>query len=94
LRSQPSSRPSLQDLAESVHLSAAHFSRLFRQETGTSFRTYCVQARMDRARGLLVDTSFSVSQVAQLLGYSDYRLFARQFADRHGRSPSVWRSTA
>lgn len=93
LRSQPASRPGLADIARSVGLSTAHFSRLFRQQTGTSFRAYCVHARMDRARGLLADTSLSVTQVAQLLGYSDYRLFARQFAGRHGRSPSAWRAT-
>lgn len=94
LRSQPSTRPSLPEAARTAGLSAAHFSRLFRHETGSSFRSFCVQARMDRARGLLADTAFSAAEIAQLLGYVDYRLFARQFARHHGgRSPSVWRSS-
>jgi AraC-like DNA-binding protein len=93
LRSHPSSRPSLPEAARTAGLSATHFSRLFRHETGSSFRSFCVQARMDRARSLLADTAFSAVEVAQLLGYVDYRLFARQFARHHGgRSPSAWRS--
>lgn len=92
IRANPAARPTLAEAAEAAGLSAEHFSRIFRRETGRSFRDFCVDTRLDRARELLVETTLPLAGIARMLGYVDYRLFARQFAARHGRPPSDWRA--
>lgn len=92
IRANPAARPSLAEAAEVTGLSAEHFSRIFRRETGRSFRDFCVETRLDRARELLTETALPLAGIARMLGYVDYRLFARQFATRHGRPPSDWRA--
>lgn len=85
-------RPTLEQVASHVRLSPDAFSRLFRRDTGRTFRDYCVSARIERARTLLTETPFNVAEIARMLGYADYRLFARQFALHNGaRSPTTWR---
>jgi AraC-like DNA-binding protein len=88
LYSHPARRLSLQDVAAAVELSPDHFSRLFRAQTGTSFRQYCLNVRLDRARQLLEETTMSVTEVAHALGYDDIFLFSRQCKAKFGLAPS------
>lgn len=94
LRAGVGERITLDDAARAARLSPTHFSRLFREQVGRSFREFCVDTRVDRGRELLTQTPLSVAEIARLLGYSDYRLFARQFAARYGCAPSAWRGQA
>lgn len=94
LRSRLDRRTTLAEAAAAAKLSPDTFSRLFRAETGRTFREYCVATRIERARELLSETALNVTEVAQALGYSDYRLFARQFAQHnHGYPPSHLRGS-
>jgi AraC-like DNA-binding protein len=92
IRRRLDERLTLAEVAAAVRLSPDMFSRLFRKGIGRTFRDYCVSARIDRARELLTETALNVAEIARMLGYTDYRLFARQFALHNGgRSPTVWR---
>jgi AraC-like DNA-binding protein len=94
LRSRLGRRTTLAEAAGAAKLSPDTFSRLFHTETGRPFREYCVAARIERARELLSETALNVTEVARALGYSDYRLFARQFAQHtQGYPPSRWRGS-
>jgi len=87
-------RPTLAEMATAARLAPDTFSRLFRSETGRTFREYCVAARVERARELLTESGLNIAEVARALGYTDYRLFARQFAQLNGgRPPSRWRGS-
>ncbi len=94
LTRHPARRLDVHAAAASAELSADQFSRLFRRETGQSFRAYQIAVRIDRARELLAESGMTVSQVATVLGYADSRLFARQFKDRTGAAPGAWRRSA
>lgn len=92
LSSRLGRRTTLAEAAAAAKLGPDTFSRLFHTETGRTFREYCVAARIERARELLSETALNVTEIAQVLGYTDYRLFARQFAQHsQGRPPSRWR---
>ncbi|MEV0291156.1 AraC family transcriptional regulator [Kribbella sp. NPDC050820] len=94
LRSRLDQRRTLAEAAAVAKLAPDTFSRLFRAETGRTFRAYCVAARIERARELLTETALNVTEVAQALGYNDYRLFARQFEQHNqGCPPSRWRGS-
>ncbi|MGW2515261.1 helix-turn-helix domain-containing protein [Streptomyces scopuliridis] len=90
----PDRRLNVRAAAASAELSADQFSRLFHRETGESFRAYQVSVRIDRARELLAESSMTVSQVATALGYTDHRLFTRQFKARTGIAPGAWQRSS
>lgn len=87
LRGHPEERPTLAEAAAASGLSPAYFSRLFKGETGASFREYVVRTRLERARHFLEETELSVGEIARALGYDDLFLFSRQFKAHYGYSP-------
>lgn len=88
LHRQPADRLSLSEAAALANLSPDHFSRLFKAHVGASFRTYSLDVRLDRARHLLEETTLTVSEIAQSLGYDDVFLFSRQCKARFGCAPT------
>ena len=87
LRSRPDQRVGLADAAAMANLAPGYFSRLFTQATGMSFRAFALQVRLERAYTLLDETTMSIGQIAQALGYEDVFLFSRQFKQQYGHSP-------
>ena len=88
IRQNPHARMTLDEAANLASLSPGYFSRIFRKETGTSFREFLLQVRMERARALLEETDMSVTEIACSLGYQDIFLFSRQFKLRYSQAPS------
>lgn len=82
---------SRQEIADHVHLSQNHLARLFRQETGSSISDFILQQRMQRAFGLLINTSLPVGQVAEQVGYENYSYFLTLFRRVSGMTPSQYR---
>ena len=81
----------LADLARECGLSPSHFSRAFRQSTGSSPHQWLLQRRVDAAKSLLCDRKLSLSEVALACGFADQSHFTRVFTRHVGISPGVWR---
>ena len=47
--------------------------------------------RMERAQDLLADSSLSIAQIAELLGFPQQAAFAQAFKAANGCSATVWR---
>lgn len=92
LHQQPAARLTLTEAAALADLSADHFSRLFRVQTGISFRRYAIDARLERARHLVEETTLAIGEIALAMGYDDVFLFSRQFKARYGVAPTHLRS--
>ena len=82
---------SLSELAEQLHCSERHFSRLFREEFNISLRARQTELRLQRARQLLAATNAKVINVAYESGYRHLGLFNQMFKRRFGLTPSAWR---
>ena len=82
------------DLARRVNLSRSRFTHLFRAHVGCSPARYLREARLDRARQLLEQTSLSIKQVMAQVGVNDPSHFARDFFRRYGASPREFRARA
>jgi hemolysin activation/secretion protein len=82
---------SLQELAEKLHCSERHFSRLFREEFKISLRERQTELRLQRARQLLADSNSKIINVAYESGYRHLGLFNAMFKRRFGLTPSAWR---
>jgi AraC-like DNA-binding protein len=78
-------------LAALANLSQAHFSVLFKQQTGCSPRDYLHLLRIHRACQLLRGSTSSVKEIASKLGYQDQFHFSRQFKAFQGLSPTEYR---
>ena len=82
---------SLAILSEEFKLNPQYISQLFKSEIGVGFLTYLTNIRLENAKKLLVSTSFSVAEVAEQCGYSDYRVFTKVFKRTEGITPSQFR---
>ena len=77
---------SVDELAESVHISRYHFMRLFKAQTGTSVHAYVRQRRLMHAAHLIRE-GMSAARAAEESGFSDYSAFHRAFTSAFGVSP-------
>lgn len=82
---------SLSVLAEQFHLNPQYISQLFKSEIGVNFLAYLTNIRMEKAKKLLLSTSFSIAEVAEQSGYGDYRVFTKVFKKSEGITPSQYR---
>lgn len=87
----PASVPEVRELARETGYSPDHFSRVFKQVTGQTPQAVKIQARIERARQLLSESSLSIGMIASALGYDDVFFFSRQFKEKTGISPSEYR---
>lgn len=81
----------LEEVAQAVGKSKNYFSSLFKREMGMSFVDYLTQVRIQAARKLLETTDLLTYQVAEAVGFRDYRYFSTVFKKLTGRSPASYR---
>ena len=83
---------SLNEMAALVNLSASHFSVVFSQETGHTFKEYLTDIRIRKAKELLRMTGLRSADIADRVGYNDPHYFSFVFKKHTGLSPSEFRS--
>ncbi len=85
------SERTLGELAEQLHCSERHFSRLFREQFGVPLRARQIELRLERAQQLLTGSNSKIINVAYDCGYRHLGLFNAMFKKRFGMTPSEWR---
>lgn len=78
---------SLQELADLTHLSREACCRSFRRMTGKSITEYLQEYRVTQSLPLIRSGRYSISQVAELCGFSNASRFAAAFRKRMGINP-------
>jgi AraC-like DNA-binding protein len=91
IRESNDTRVDLQDLARQLGVSYSWFRQTFRHYTGFSPHQYWLDIRLARARDLLAQTSLTIKETAERVGFEDAQYFSRLFHKRIGLSPGVWR---
>lgn len=79
-------------VADAVYLSPTHFSRLFKEEMGTTFVEYLASYRIEQSKSLLKMTSIPIEVIAQQMGFASAGYFATTFRKYEGCTPSKYRS--
>src|SRR3954453_2110641 len=82
---------SLAELAPPCKPPPSHFARAFRQTTGQPPHRWLMEQRIEKAKQLLVNTTLSLAQIAQMCGFADQSHFTRVFAQLIQSSPGQWR---
>jgi AraC family transcriptional regulator len=84
----------LEEIASAAYLSEYHFARLFKQITGVTPHVYLANVRLEHARRLLSETSFSISEIATRVGYQSQSHFTKIFKSVTGVTPRVYRENS
>jgi AraC-like DNA-binding protein len=87
-----SDRIKLGNIARALNMSPFHFCRTFKQATGRTFVDYLSHVRVDKAKILLRDRSFRISEIAYEVGFQTLTHFNRTFRKLAGCSPTEYRS--
>lgn len=81
----------VEEVADYLEVSAGHFSRIFKKQTGKTFVKYLNQYRIDIAEKYIRNTNYKLYEIAELTGFQDYRYFTQIFHKLKNRSPSELR---
>ncbi len=83
---------SLEEVAQTVHLSPFYFSRLFKQEKGFNFVDFLTKVRIEKAKKMLQNPDFTAVRIAAEVGYQDASYFSRVFRQTMGMTPNQYRN--
>jgi AraC-like DNA-binding protein len=83
-------RPTIDDIADALHLSSRTLQRRL-QDEGSSFQRVLDEARHQLARHYLNNSVLELNEAAYLLGYEDGNSFVRAFRAWEGVPPARWR---
>ena len=81
----------LEQLAEECHMNKFYLSHAFKKEYGISPINYMIGKRIEESKYLLAETDLSMSQIAQLLGFSSPSYFSQVFHRTQSTSPKEYR---
>jgi transcriptional regulator GlxA family with amidase domain len=79
------------DLALHAGMSRRHFTRRFTETTGTTPARWVLARRLDRARGLLENTTWPIERIARECGFRSAVTFRQNFATAFATTPTSYR---
>lgn len=82
---------SVKDISAHVFLSASYVCTFFKNETNQTLNQYLTEYRMEKAKQLLSDSRYKITDISSRVGYSDGNYFGKSFKKYTGFSPSEYR---
>ena len=81
----------LEQMSKIAYMSPTYFSRKFKSVTGFGFKEYLNHIRIKMATNLLMETQYSITEIASYCGYHDSNYFGDVFKRIVGSSPNKYR---
>ena len=81
----------IEQLAKEANLSRTHFQHLFKDIYKVTPIQYQLQLRISTAKQLLVGTTFSCKEIAQMIGFENVYYFSKKFSQIEKVPPSAYR---
>ena len=82
----------LQDLAKECQLSPPYLSTLFKKETGKTITAYIMEEKLETAKQMLTNHSYTLSEIANYLGFCSHSNFTEHFHKKYGITPRAYRN--
>lgn len=82
---------SLDDMAQRFNLSRSYLSKKFKTSTGSGFKEYVINVRIQNACALLLNTNKTITEIAFECGFNDSNYFGDAFKRVKGVSPHKYR---
>ncbi|SEM31116.1 MULTISPECIES: response regulator transcription factor [unclassified Butyrivibrio] len=68
-----------------------YITKIFKKETGMSYKNYVIEKRLSLAKELLTESDYPIHDIAQYVGYDNYSYFTRLFKKSFGVTPIEFR---
>lgn len=81
-------RISLTDLSQELNISCTHLNAKFKAETGYTFHDFLNYYRISRAVELQKQGAYKLYEIAELVGFSDYKYFNKVYKRYVGYAPN------
>ncbi len=81
----------LENVADSVHLSRIYFHNLFKSAVGQTVHRYILNKRMEEAKRRLLSTADSIGEIAMASGFSSQSYFNYIFRKETGMTPGQYK---
>lgn len=78
-------------IAEHLHISEVYLRKLFSANLNLSVNKYIQKKRIDKAMTLLLETSFSITEISEMCGFSCIYYFSNSFKRQTGYTPTQYR---
>lgn len=75
------------DTSDLVFMNPNYFSGYFKKHVGVKFKEYLTNYRINEAEKLILTTDYKVYEIAQAVGFGDYRHFREVFKKVKGQTP-------
>lgn len=82
---------SLEELAALVNLNKTTLLANFKEQYGTTPHHYIIQLRLKKAKELLNDTDYRISEISEKVGFNSVHYFSRFFKAKEQYSPAEYR---
>lgn len=82
---------SLTEISSNLALNPEYFCRMFKKNIGFTFLQYLNQIRLTYIYEDLMTTSYSILEIQERHGFSNYKVFNRMFKESYGNTPSLVR---
>ncbi|MCI6997187.1 MAG: AraC family transcriptional regulator [Oliverpabstia sp.] len=82
---------SLEDAAQILSLNPEYFCRYFKKYMGMTFLEYVNSIRLYHIHQDLLNTNYSVSELMDRHGFTNYKLFSKMFRNTYGCPPGMFR---
>ncbi|MFH1760069.1 MAG: AraC family transcriptional regulator [bacterium] len=82
--------PCLENIARHSSVSKFHMCRIFKNHTGITIQTFLNEFRINRAKCLLAENGYNITQTALECGYSSVSYFIQVFSKVTGTTPKQW----
>lgn len=85
---------SIREVSDFAGLSPNYFSHLFKKSRGMGFTDYVNAVRIAKACRLLEESGMKIYEIAENVGFTDYKYFSTVFRKITGESPTRYRPEA
>lgn len=89
--SEHNTRITMKELSWRLNCSVSTLSHLFKKGTGLGITEYVEKLRLQDARWLLKQSGYSVTEIADILGFCNSGHFSSAFKRKYGVSPNRYR---
>lgn len=79
------------DLISHLNIDRSYFSKIFKKRFGLSPQTYIRSLKLRNAEYMLRSTNYSITAIAEAIGFTDVYCFSKLFKKQYGYSPSQFR---
>lgn len=83
----------LAEIADRLNMTQEYLGNQFHKELGENFSSYIRNYRLGKAKELLIGTQLKQYEIAERVGYTDAKYFARVFKECTGMSPAEYRKS-